>query len=324
MANRILRVIFKKIHVDGSIDTIFFKSRAKDVMANDDGSKTLADIVSKVDNVKEGATKTEASSTNGQLLIDGKETTVYKHPNSGVTAGTYNKVTVNAEGHVTGASNVTDWTGTVSGDGSNETSTFTEATTRENLKTGEKHSTMFGKISKWFADLKPLAFVEKVGTSNLDTTLTTFYNNRVTTDKVTTSTSITEAGWVADARAIASLKNSIDSINSNMQYFKHYRESSNSRIFFIYDAVNRFVTLMIDINTNGVENGSIISNLNEVEFLQPLIPTYNQSMHGLGNQSSGIGRIVLTVSSDGFIFMNSLDYDELIFSTHFTLIYSID
>lgn len=109
-----------------------------------------------------------------------------------------------------------------------------------------------------------------------------------------------------------------------MQYFKHYRESSNSRIFFIYDAVNRFVTLMIDINTNGVENGSIISNLNEVEFLQPLIPTYNQSMHGLGNQSSGIGRIVLTVSSDGFIFMNSLDYDELIFSTHFTLIYSID
>ena len=216
MANRILRVIFKKIHVDGSIDTIFFKSRAKDVMANDDGSKTLADIVNKVDNVKEGATKTEASSTNGQLLIDGKETTVYKHPNSGVTAGTYNKVTVNAEGHVTGASNVTDWTGSVSGDGSNETSTFTEATTRENLKTGEKHSTMFGKISKWFADLKPLAFVEKVGTSNLDTTLTTFYNNRVTTDKVTTSTSITEAGWVADARAIASLKNSIDSINSNL------------------------------------------------------------------------------------------------------------
>ena len=117
---------------------------------------------------------------------------------------------------MTGASNVTDWTGSVSGDGSNETSTFTEATTRENLKTGEKHSTMFGKISKWFADLKPLAFVEKVGTSNLDTTLTTFYNNRLTTDKVTTSTSITEAGWVADARAIASLKNSIDSINSKM------------------------------------------------------------------------------------------------------------
>lgn len=216
MANRKLRVLFKKIYTDGSIDTIFFKSRAKDVMANDDGSKTLADVVDKVDNVTEGATKTEASSTNGQLKIDGQEVTVYKHPNSGVTAGTYNKVTVNAQGHVTGASNVTDWTGTVSGNGSNETVTFTQATTRANLATGEKHSTMFGKISKWFADMKALAFVDKVGTSNLDTTLTTFYNNRVTTDKVTTSTSITEAGWVADARAVASLKNSIDSINSKM------------------------------------------------------------------------------------------------------------
>ena len=30
----------------------------------------------------------------------------YKHPNSGVTAGTYNNVTVNAQGHVTAGSNV--------------------------------------------------------------------------------------------------------------------------------------------------------------------------------------------------------------------------
>ena len=264
MANRILRVIFKKIHVDGSIDTIFFKSRAKDVMANDDGSKTLADIVNKVDNVKEGATKTEASSTNGQLLIDGKETTVYKHPNSGVTAGTYNKVTVNSEGHVTGATNVTDWTGTVSGDGSNETSTFTQATTRENLKTGEKHSTMFGKISKWFADLKPLAFVEKVGTSNLDTTLSTFYNKRVTTDNVTTSTSITQAGWVADARAIASLKNSIDSINSKITNYVYFGTSAANQNGFRF----RNITSMYNDGsfTTAMKNGDF-SNIHVGDYI---------------------------------------------------------
>lgn len=33
--------------------------------------------------------------------------TKYTHPNSGVTAGTYNNVTVDAQGHVTGASNTT-------------------------------------------------------------------------------------------------------------------------------------------------------------------------------------------------------------------------
>lgn len=39
----------------------------------------------------------------------------YTHPNSGVTAGTYNKVTVNAQGHVTGASNVSFATVATSG-----------------------------------------------------------------------------------------------------------------------------------------------------------------------------------------------------------------
>ena len=39
----------------------------------------------------------------------------YTHPNSGVTAGTYNNVTVNAQGHVTAGSNVTEGvpTGTI-------------------------------------------------------------------------------------------------------------------------------------------------------------------------------------------------------------------
>lgn len=44
------------------------------------------------------------------------------------------------------------------GDGANVTSTFTQASNRVNIATGEKLSTMFGKISKWFADLKTVAF----------------------------------------------------------------------------------------------------------------------------------------------------------------------
>lgn len=47
------------------------------------------------------------------------------------------------------------------GDGSNLTETFTQATTRANINTDEKHSTIFGKIKKWFADLKTIAFTGK-------------------------------------------------------------------------------------------------------------------------------------------------------------------
>lgn len=216
MADRKLRVLLKKIYSNGDKDTIFFKSRAKDVFIDEDGSTTLQDTVDKVNAIQSGATKVEDSNTNGNIKINGAETNVYTHPNSGVTAGTYNKVTVNAQGHVTSASNVTNWTGTVSGDISNATATFTTASSRANITSGANIKTTLGKIAKYFADLKSLAFVDKVGTANLDTTLATAYNNRVTTDKVTTSTSITASGWVADARAIATLQNQINTINSNL------------------------------------------------------------------------------------------------------------
>ena len=43
-------------------------------------------------------------------------------------------------------------------DASNHTATFTQASSRTNITTGEKLSAMFGKVMKWFADLKDVAF----------------------------------------------------------------------------------------------------------------------------------------------------------------------
>ena len=44
------------------------------------------------------------------------------------------------------------------GNGSNVTSTFNVASSRTNISSGEKLSTIFGKIAKWFSDLKAVAF----------------------------------------------------------------------------------------------------------------------------------------------------------------------
>lgn len=87
----------------------------------------------------------------------------YVHPTSGVTAGTYKSVTVNSQGHVTAGTNPTN----LDGDGSNLTSTFSQAATRANLVSGESHSTIFGKIMKWFADLGALAWKATVGTTEI-------------------------------------------------------------------------------------------------------------------------------------------------------------
>lgn len=53
------------------------------------------------------------------------------------------------------------------GNGSNVTASFTAASTRANVATGEKLSVLFGKIAKWFADLGSLAFKSTVAKSDL-------------------------------------------------------------------------------------------------------------------------------------------------------------
>ena len=47
------------------------------------------------------------------------------------------------------------------GDASSTIAKFTAATSRANIKTGEKLSVIFGKLAKWFADLKTVAFTGK-------------------------------------------------------------------------------------------------------------------------------------------------------------------
>ena len=57
------------------------------------------------------------------------------------------------------------------GDGSNVTATFTAASSRTNITTGNKLSVIFGKIAKWFGDLKALAFKDNISDSDISGTI---------------------------------------------------------------------------------------------------------------------------------------------------------
>lgn len=59
------------------------------------------------------------------------------------------------------------------GNASDATSSFSVASDRSNIASGEKLSALFGKIAKWFADLKALAFKDKVSKSDLDSSVQT-------------------------------------------------------------------------------------------------------------------------------------------------------
>ena len=77
------------------------------VVAGEKDKWNAAKIHADSDHARADATKVEASTTNGNIKINDTETTVYAHPTSSVTAGTYKSVTVDAEGHITAGTNPT-------------------------------------------------------------------------------------------------------------------------------------------------------------------------------------------------------------------------
>lgn len=98
---------YTETEVDTKLDTKVDKVTGKGLSTND----YTTNEKNKLAGIATGATKVADSTTNGNILINGTETTVYAHPNSGVTAGTYKSVTVNAQGHITAGTNPTTLAG---------------------------------------------------------------------------------------------------------------------------------------------------------------------------------------------------------------------
>ena len=82
-----------------------------------------------------------------QVVINGVVKTIDKTGGTPVDLGTYLTSHQDLSGYLS-----------KTGDGSDVTATFTAAGSRSNISTGEKLSVIFGKIAKWFGDLKAVAF----------------------------------------------------------------------------------------------------------------------------------------------------------------------
>lgn len=82
------------------------------------------------------------------------------------------------------------------GDASNTTVSFTQATARVNITTGEKLSALFGKIARWFSDLKAVAFSGSYNDLNdKPTSLPANGGNAATATKLATAKSINGASF---------------------------------------------------------------------------------------------------------------------------------
>ena len=129
------------------------------------------------------ATKVADSTTNGNILINGTETNVYSHPNSGVSAGTYKNVTVNAQGHITGGSNPTTLAGYGITDGETK-GAASSAVSTHNTSTSA-HGDIRNAITELTTKLNNFLDVDDTTTDQLSELLTLIENNTTDIESIT-------------------------------------------------------------------------------------------------------------------------------------------
>ena len=141
----------------------------------------------------------------------------------------------------------------VLGDISNKTVVFSEASTRENINTGESTSTLFGKIKKWFSDLGAAAF-----------------------HAVANNLSTNAEGSVLDARQGKVLGDAINQLNTN----RDNTVSSLTETWFLGHSVRGW-GLIVPICTNRIISVKKAEIYDDTSNWKPLI--YQTSYASSGN-----------------------------------------
>ena len=100
---------------------------------------------------------------------------------------------------------------------SDMTTAFTESKMRENIKSGEKHRVLFGKIQKFFTDLKTVAFSGKYGDLSERPTLGGAAGYKVADNDTTNSSEFLPTARVAyeHGQEIDALSRDLNAINDN-------------------------------------------------------------------------------------------------------------
>ena len=107
------------------------------------------------------------------------------------------------------------------GNASNVKVAFSTSTARSNITTGSTLKETFGRIARWFSDLKTLAFKDKVSKTDLDTSLTTEFNNKV--DKVS-------GKGLSTNDFTTTLKDKLEKIAPGANNYTHPTGSGNNHI----------------------------------------------------------------------------------------------
>ena len=111
------------------------------------------------------------------------------------------------------------------GDASNAVAKFSQAGSRTNLTSGEKLSLSLGKVMKWFADLKTVAFSGSYSDLSGKPSIP---SGTAASCGVANNDTTTASGFVADARIVKTHGDEIDKVNQNLDGAKIIHEGSGA------------------------------------------------------------------------------------------------
>lgn len=141
--------------INGAPETMDTLKEVSDAI---NASKSVEEALNKAIGTKANQTELDTHTGNDTIHITATERTNWNDANSKkhshANKTTLDGITADKVASWDKISNKID----TDGNASNTTVAFKEATTRTNLTTGEKISISFGKIAKWFNDLKTVAF----------------------------------------------------------------------------------------------------------------------------------------------------------------------
>lgn len=143
------------------------------------------------------------------------------------------------------------------GDASNTTVAFSAASARENVKTGEKLSVIVGKIAKWFADLKVVAFTGSYNDLSNKPTIPDISGKQ---DKLTAGTNITISGNTISAKdttygnasaSVAGLMSAEDKTSLDSMSLLHLNVGGSTNFVGVKFKVNRVSARFMVMENNG-------------------------------------------------------------------------
>ena len=143
------------------------------------------------------------------------------------------------------------------GDASSTTVAFSAASARENVKTGEKLSMIVGKIAKWFADLKVVAFTGSYNDLSNKPTIPDISGKQ---DKLTAGTNITINGSTISAKdttygnasaSVAGLMSAEDKTSLDSMSLLHLNVGGSTNFVGVKFKVNRVSARFMVMENNG-------------------------------------------------------------------------